>query len=92
MSSTTAGPAIDLAPTGRARPGLALGLALVSIPGVTIAWDISGIAGCIGVAIGIAAIVLGLKARARLDGAPGTRLATAAIAIAGSPSSRSCSS
>ena len=79
MSSTTA---IDLAPSGRARPGLALALALVSVPGVTIAWDISAVAGCIGVAIGIAAIVLAVQARQRLNGAAGTRMATTALVIA----------
>ena len=37
---------------------------------------------CVGVAIGIAAIVIGLQARARLAGAKGTRMATIAVAIA----------
>jgi hypothetical protein len=83
MSSHSAHTPIDLAPADRARPGLALALALVSVPGVTIAWDISGIAGIAGTAIGIAAMVVGLKSRARLAGAKGTRMATAAVIIAG---------
>jgi hypothetical protein len=83
MSSSTARPAVDLAPKARSRPGLALALALVSIPGVTIAWDISGIAGFAGTAVGIAAIVLGLQARSNLAGAKGTRMATTAAVIGG---------
>jgi hypothetical protein len=78
----TAKPAIELAPRPTARPGLALGLALLSIPGVTIAWDIGAVGGVIGVAVGIAAVVVGLQARAALAGAKGTTMATVAIAIA----------
>lgn len=73
---------VDLAPADSARPGLALALALVSVPGVTIAWDLSPLAGFVGTAIGIAAIVVGLKARTRLAGEEGTRMATAAVVIA----------
>jgi hypothetical protein len=79
---STARPAVDIAPSAPARPGLALALALVSVPGVTIAWDVSGIAGIAGTGVGIAAIVVGLQARARLAGANGTRMATVAIAVA----------
>jgi hypothetical protein len=79
---STARPAVDIAPSAPARPGLALTLALVSVPGVTIAWDVSGIAGFAGTGVGIAAIVVGLQARARLAGANGTRMATVAIAVA----------
>lgn len=82
MSTHSERPAVDLAPSTPARPGLALALALLSIPGVTITWDLSAIAGFIGTAIGIAAIVLGLHARSYLGGAKGTRMATAAVAIA----------
>ena len=82
MSTSTAGAPVDLAPRDEARPGLALALALVSIPGVTIAWDLSVVAGLLGTAIGIAAIVVGLQARSRLDGAKGTNMATAAVALA----------
>lgn len=82
MSTHAARPPVDLAPDAPARPGLALVLALISIPGVTIAWDISGIAGFAGTGVGIAAIVLGLQARSRLAGASGTRMATVAVAVA----------
>jgi hypothetical protein len=83
MSSSTARPAVDLAPESRPRPGLALLLALISVPGVTIAWDISGIVGFAGTAVGIASVVLGLQARSRLAGAKGTGMATTAIVIGG---------
>ena len=83
MSSQSVRAPSNLAQTNRPRPGLALALALISIPGVTIAWDISPIAGCVGVALGIAAIVVGLKARSQLAGARGTRMAVTAVAIAG---------
>ncbi len=79
MSTSTP---VDLAPSPAAKPGLALALALISVPGVTIAWDIADGAGFVGVAIGIAAIVLGMQARTRLGGAKGTTMATVAIAIA----------
>ena len=83
MSAHTARPpAVDLAPSAPARPGLALALALLSLPGVTIAWDLSGIAGFAGTGVAIAAIVLGLQARIRLVGAKGTRMATVAVAVA----------
>jgi len=82
MSTHSVRPAVDVAPNAPARPGLALALALISIPGVTIAWDIGAVAGFAGTAIAIAAIVLGLQARDRLDGAAGTRMATVAVVIA----------
>jgi len=82
MSTHTARPAVDVAPSASAHPGVALALALLSIPGVTIAWDLSGAAGFAGTAVGIAAIVLGLQARSRLDGEKGARMATVAVAIA----------
>ena len=71
MSSQSLNNPVDLAPTETPRPGLALALALISVPGVTIAWDLSAVAGFAGTAIGIAAIVIGLKARTRLAGAKG---------------------
>ena len=82
MSTHTARPPVDLAPDPPARPALALALALLSVPGVTIAWDLSDIAGFAGTGIGIAAIVLGLQARSRLAGARGTRMATVAVVVA----------
>ncbi len=82
MSTTTSATPVDLAPHPHARPGLALALALISIPGVTIAWDIALAAGLIGTAMAVAAVVTGLQARSRLGGATGTRMATVAIGIA----------
>lgn len=82
MSTHAARPAVDVAPNSPARPGLALALALLSVPGVTIAWDLSAVAGFAGTGVGIAAIVLGLQARSRLAGTHGTRMAMAAVAIA----------
>ena len=76
MATSTARPAVDIAPQTPARPRLALALALLSIPGVTIAWDIGAIAGIIGVAVGIAAVIVGVQARSRLAGAAGTRMAS----------------
>ena len=83
MSTHTTGRPVDLAPHPHAKPGLALALALISVPGVTIAWDIATAVGLAGSAVAVAAIVIGLQARSRLDGAKGTNTATAAIAIAG---------
>ncbi len=82
MSTSATGRPVDLAPSPHAKPGLALALALISIPGVTIAWDIALAAGLAGTAIGVAAVVLGLQARSRLAGARGTKMATVAVAIA----------
>lgn len=82
MSSQPVRPAVDLAPGDRPRPRLALILALLSIPGVTITWDLSPVAGLIGTAVGIAAIVVGLKARSLLAGAKSTSMATSAVVIA----------
>jgi hypothetical protein len=84
MSASSTRTAIDLDPPARARPGLALALALLSIPGVTIAWDVAPGGGfTTGVPLGIAAIVLGLQARSRLNGAKGSRMALSAVAVGG---------
>ena len=82
MSTSTTGRHVELAPSPHAKPGLALALALISVPGVTIAWDIATAVGLAGTAIAVAAIVIGLQARSRLDGAKGTNMATVAIAVA----------
>ena len=81
MSTQTA-PAIDLAPAKKARPGLALALALLAIPGVTIAWDLPHGGFYTGVPLAVAAIVVGLQARARLSAGKGRLMATVAVAIA----------
>jgi hypothetical protein len=79
MDTTLNRPAVDVGPP-QARPGLALVLALLSIPGSTIAWDLPAGGLWIGLPLGIAAIVLGVRARRA-----GIRvgMATAAIVIAG---------
>ena len=70
-------PAVDLAPDP-ARPGLALVLALLAIPGSTIAWELPTGGLWIGLPLGVAAIALGLRARRRRVG---TAMATVAIVI-----------
>jgi hypothetical protein len=81
MESTARTPGIDLARKA-ARPGLALILALLSLPGSTIAWDLFDGAGfVIGLPLAVAAIVLGVQARQRSD--QGRGMATAAIVIGG---------
>ena len=82
MSTHTARTAIDLAPTKRARPGLALALAVLAVPGVTIAWDLPHGGFYTGVPLALAAIVVGLQARARLSDRRGRIMATIAVAIA----------
>jgi hypothetical protein len=82
MTSGTARPAVELAPPGSARPKLALALALISVPGVTIGWDIGAALGWAGVAVAIAAIAVGLQARSRLQGGRGRVMASAAVVIA----------
>jgi hypothetical protein len=80
MQNTVNRAAVDIAPQ-RTRPGLALILALLSIPGSTIAWDLPAGGLWIGLPLVIAAIVLGTRARQRTTGAD-SRLATAALVIA----------
>ena len=83
MSTHTARPAVDLAPSAPARPGLALALALIALPGVTLTWDLVPGGGFLtGVPFALAAVVLGVQARGRLAGATGRRLATSAVVIA----------
>jgi hypothetical protein len=79
MTSNLHRAAVDLAPD-RARPGLALVLALLAVPGSTIAWALPAGGFWIGLPLGIAAIILGVRARRELHG---SGLATAAIVIAG---------
>jgi hypothetical protein len=79
MDTTLNRPAVDVGPP-QARPGLALVLGLLSIPGSTIAWALPAGGLWIGLPLGIAAIVLGVRARQA-----GVRvgMATAAIVLAG---------
>jgi hypothetical protein len=81
MESSTARTGVDLA-APRTYPGLALILALLSVPGSTLAWDLFDGAGfVIGMPLAIAAIVLGVRARRGSQSGHGQ--ATAAIVIAG---------
>jgi len=78
MASTVNRPAVDVAPDP-AHPGLAFVLALLAIPGSTIAWELPSGGLWIGLPLGVAALVLGLRARRR---GVGTGMATVAVAIA----------
>ena len=50
-------------PASTSRPGLALLFGILSVPGSTVAWGLPAGGLWIGLPLGIAAIVLGLKAR-----------------------------
>lgn len=78
MEQSVNRPAVDIAPD-RPRPGLALVLALLAVPGSTIAWALPLGGLWIGLPLAVAAIVLGLRARRRPSG---SAMAIAAIAIA----------
>jgi hypothetical protein len=82
MENAVERPSIDIAPQ-RSRPGLALVLALLAIPGSTVAWDLPAGGLWIGLPLAVAAIVLGLRARRELAGGSGSVMATVAIVIAG---------
>ena len=79
MSISANRTAVDVAPA-TTWPGLALLLALLAVPGSTWAWDLPLGGLWIGLPLGIAAIVLGLRA---LRAGAGRVMATAAIVIAG---------
>jgi hypothetical protein len=79
MDTTLNRPAVDVGPP-QARPGLALVLGLLSIPGSTVAWSLPAGGLWIGLPLGIAAIVLGVRAR---RAGVGVGMATAAIVFAG---------
>ena len=64
MESSVTRPAVDLA-TDRPKPGLALLLAVLAVPGSTVAWDLPAGGLYIGLPLGIAAIILGVRARRR---------------------------
>ena len=63
--------------TPRHRGALALLLAVLAVPGVTLAWDLPKGGYWIGVPLAVAAIVVGIQARSASP-----RLATAAIVLA----------
>jgi hypothetical protein len=64
-------------PRPQHRAGLALLLAVLGLPGVTIAWDLPAGGFWIGIPLAVAAIVVGARARSA-----GPRLAAAAIVLA----------
>lgn len=76
--STLNRPAVDVGPP-QARPGLALALALLAIPGTTIAWDLPAGGLWLGLPLATAALVFGIRARRQRVGAG---MGTAAIVIA----------
>jgi hypothetical protein len=80
MSTLQPRKAIDLDPPAPPRPTLALVLALLAVPGSTIAWDLPLGGLWIGLPLALGAIVLGV--RARREGA-GRGRATAAVILAG---------
>lgn len=82
MESTVNRPAVDL-DQQPARPVLAFVLALLSIPGTTIAWSLPAGGLWIGLPLAAAAIVLGVRARRLLTGGAMAGLAMAAIVIGG---------
>jgi hypothetical protein len=61
----TLNPSVDVGPTTKSRPGLALLLAILSVPGTTMVWDLDvPVPGLwIGGPLGVAAIVLARRAR-----------------------------
>ena len=79
MASTVRRPAVDIGPHP-ARPGLALVLAILAVPGSTIAWELPAGGLWIGLPLGVAAIVVALHARRE---AGPSRTATAALVLAG---------
>ena len=81
MESTVKRPAVDVGPQ-RAKPGLALLLAVLSIPGSTLAWDLPAGGLWIGLPLAIVAIVLGIRARREVAGEARSRIAIVAIVIA----------
>lgn len=79
MSSTLTRPAVKIARQPRARAGLALTLAVLALPGVSIAWALPAGGLWIGVPLAVTALTLGI--RARREQPASTARATAAIVI-----------
>ena len=78
MTTNATGSAIDIGPS-QARPGLALLLGILSVPGSTVAWDLPAGGLWIGLPLAIAAIVVGVRAR---RAAAGGWMATVGIVLA----------
>ena len=81
MSTTAEGRSIDVAPRKSPPALLAFVLALLAIPGTTIAWDLPKGGLWIGLPLAVGAIALGVRS---MRSAPGRRprLAIAAVVIA----------
>ena len=79
MENPVTHPAVDLRPV-RNHAGLAFGLALLAVPGSTLAWDLPAGGWWIGAPLAVAAIVLGVRALRRDRR---SWMAIAAVAIAG---------
>jgi hypothetical protein len=79
MASTLNRPAVDL-DASPSRPVLAFVLALLSIPGTTVAWDLPAGGLWIGLPLAVGAIVFGVRSR-RAEAGARAGLATAAIVI-----------
>lgn len=75
---------VDVGQTTKARPGLALLLAILSVPGTTMVWDLDvPVPGFwIGLPLGVAAIVLARRARQEPIGKGGRAVAMTAIVLA----------
>ena len=71
-------PPVDIAPQPAQRPGLALILALLAIPGTTLAWDLPAGGYWIGLPLGVAALVVAGRSREA-----GPKRCLAAMVIAG---------
>jgi tetrahydromethanopterin S-methyltransferase subunit C len=81
VESATGSHPASLAPD-RTRPALALVLALLSLPGSTVAWYLIPLGGLlIGLPLAVGAVVIGARARREVAGGPSSGIATAAIAI-----------
>jgi hypothetical protein len=80
----TLNPAVDVGPTTKARPGLALLLAILAVPGTTMVWDLDvPVPGLwIGGPLGVAAIVLALRARREPLSKGASAMAMTAIVLA----------
>jgi hypothetical protein len=77
MTTHDSRPAIELAPTATPHPTLALILALLAVPGSTVAWDLPLGGLWLGLPLALAAIALGLMARR--EGSHRGRATTAVI-------------
>lgn len=82
--NTTLNPPVDVGSSTTARPGLALLLGVLSIPGTTMVWDLDvPLPGFwIGLPLGVAAIVLARRARQQPLSKAGSGMAVAAIVLA----------